>query len=177
MNIYGLIKKDHRKVTRLLESLVQSSEQDDNKWKEILNQIRNELVPHSRAEEALFYNAIRNKSNGNTTVVHAYGEHAVAEAELRTLQAMKAIDVNWTTLAKKLQGDILHHIKEEEEKVFNEAKLLLTEEEAISIGKSFKELKPKIKAESLAETTLELVTNLLPPKFVESIKEGYAKIG
>jgi hemerythrin superfamily protein len=171
MNIYEALRSDHKKVKHLLDELVASSEKDTTKWKHLVDKIRDELIPHSRAEEAVFYNAIRDTDS--SIILHAYGEHAMAETELRTLQAMKSIDVNWTRLAKKLREDLLHHVKEEESKVFAAAKKIFTDEEALMIGKAFAELKPAIKAQSLAGTTLDLIENLLPRKFSASFRRNF----
>jgi hemerythrin superfamily protein len=170
MNIYEALRSDHKKVHHLLDQLVASSEKDTTKWKHLVDKIRDELIPHSRAEEAVFYNAIREKDP--SIILHAYGEHAMAETELRTLQAMKSIDVNWTALAKKLREDLLHHVKEEESKVFAAAKKIFTDEEALMVGKAFAQLKPAIKEQSLAGTTLDLIENLLPRRFAAGFRKN-----
>ena len=173
MNIYDALKKDHKKVETLLNQLVKSSEADNDKWKTLVDQIRDELIPHARAEEAVFYNAIREANHEKGLILHGYTEHAMAETELRTLQAMKSIDVNWMGLAKKLREDILHHVQEEEEKIFPAAKEIFSEEEAVMIGKAFTELKPAIKAQSFAGTTFDLVANMLPRRLVDGIQKAF----
>ncbi len=173
MTIYELLKKDHKKVEALLDKLVRWSAADNDGWKEVVDQIRDELIPHARAEEAVFYNALREADAATGEVLHGYGEHAMAETELRTLQAMKAIDVNWTALAKKLREDILHHVEEEEGKIFKAAQKVLSDEEATMIGKAFTELKPSIKKQGLVGTTLDMVANMLPPRLTAGIKKQF----
>jgi hemerythrin superfamily protein len=162
MNIYAALKKDHAKVESLLNQLVLSSENGTNDWKTLITQIRDELIPHSRAEEALFYNPIRETEFGKGVIMHSYQEHAMAETDLRTLQAMKAINANWTALAKKLRSDLLHHVKEEESKVFAAGKLVFSESEAEDIAEAFEALKPQIKEQSFVGTSYDLMLNLLP---------------
>lgn len=175
MTIYEALKKDHKKVGQLLDQLVASSENGNDKWKSIIDQIRDELIPHARAEESVFYNAIRETGEYSELIGHGFGEHAVAEAELRTLQAMKTIDVNWTKLAKKLRADILHHVAEEEGKIFAAAQKVLSDQEALAIGKAFEALKPRIKEESFAKTSMDFVVNMLPVRFVESFKKSFSE--
>ena len=160
--IYDALKKDHRALQELLDRLVRFSENDHDDWKSVVDQIRDEVIPHARAEEALFYNAIRELDSDNDVVGHSYVEHAMGEADLRALQAMKAIDVNWTKLAQKLRADLLHHIEEEESKVFAAAQALFTEEEAVMIGEAFERLKPEVREEGLVGTSMDLVLNMLP---------------
>jgi hemerythrin superfamily protein len=171
MSIFEHLKSDHRKVQSLLDRLVSSSEKETEGWKKLVDEIRDELIPHSRAEEAVFYNSIRDLDPGNTEVRHAFAEHLKAETNLRALQAMKAIDVNWTALAKQLREDVMHHVSEEEQKIFPIARRLFSEEEADGIGKAFQEMKPAIRDQSMLKTTLELVTNLLPTRLVDSFRQ------
>ena len=174
MNIYSALEKDHAELNKLLDKLVACSEADQTeKWKLLIDQIADELIPHSPAEEAAFYNAIRELKNDHRVINHSYTEHAMAEGDLRALQAMKAIDVNWTQLAKKLRKDLHHHIRAEEGRVFDMGKQLFTEEEAKMIGSAFTHLKETVKQQSVIGTTLDLISNLLPrrlvPGFVKSI--------
>ncbi len=174
MTIYEALKKDHKKVHTLLDQLVAFSESENSdRWKRVIDEIRDELIPHARAEEALLYNPLRDSEQGKSEAWHGYREHAMAETELRALQAMKAIDVNWTTLAKKLRQDILHHVQEEEGKIFAAAQRLFSDEEARQIGRAFEELKPVIRKESFTGTTLELIANLLPSRMVPGFRSGF----
>lgn len=171
MNIYQVLHKDHKKVTELLNQLVVCSKSDNEKWKSLVDRIRDELIPHSRAEEAVFYNAIREVNPESGVIFHSYTEHAKIEADLRTLQAVKAADFNWTELTKKLRKDVLHHIEEEEGEVFPAAQKIFTEEEALMIGNAFKHLKPAVKEQSFVGTTLDLISNLLPRRLVFRFSE------
>jgi hemerythrin superfamily protein len=177
MTIYELLKEDHRKVEKLLDQLVNASSDDRDSWRKTVERIRDELIPHARAEESVFYNSIRELDPGNQTVRHSYSEHLMAEADLRALLAMKVIDVNWTALAKKLRDDLLHHVREEESKVFSEARKLFDEKEASEIGKAFQKLKPIVEDQSSIGTTIDLIANLLPPRLVDSFRNAFSRTG
>ena len=171
MDIYQSLHKDHKKVSELLNQLVESSQADHENWKSLVDRIRDELIPHARAEEAVFYNAIREMNPENGVIVEGYAEHAMAETDLRALQAMKAIDFNWTNLAKKLRKDVLHHINEEEDRIFSAGRKIFTDEEAVMIGNAFVHLKPTVKEQSFVGTTLDLISNLLPRRLVLKLSE------
>src|SRR5687768_13396784 len=128
LNIYEALEQDHRMFETLLDRLVDASEDDDNDWKEILDQLRYGVIAHAHAEEAVLYNALREADEGGSIVAHSFIEHATAEAELRTLTAAKALDANWTSLAEKLRKDLRHHIEEEESKVFAAARKAFSDE-------------------------------------------------
>ena len=170
MDIYHLIKADHDKMKTLLRRLVAASKADDPHWKELLTEIRDELVPHSRAEEAVLYNSMRELKVADTKVVHSYAEHLEAEAILRSMQAMSAVDVNWTLAAAKLKECLKHHMKEEEDELLPRAQECFSKEEAASMAEAFMAMKPQVKHESAIQNTLDLVVNMMPPRLVDAFK-------
>ncbi|NJM10272.1 MAG: hemerythrin domain-containing protein, partial [Bdellovibrionaceae bacterium] len=117
MTIYKALVNDHNKVKDLLVQLVALKEGDEEERTSLIAQIHDELIPHSRAEEAVFYNSIRAINTAQDLVWHGYEEHMEAEALLRTLQAADKIDVDSRKIAQKLKTVVEHHIREEEEKI------------------------------------------------------------
>jgi hemerythrin superfamily protein len=170
MEIYEALKKDHREVQGLLEDLV-SGQLDIKECKILVGEIRDALIPHSRAEEAVFYNSIRDIGEGGDIIPHAYKEHMMAETLLRTLQALEVFDTKGLEIAKKLKIAVEHHIADEESRVFPIAKAFFTEREADEFGQAFEKLKPEIKEQSIAGTTWDLVVNLMPQRFRGSIEK------
>lgn len=171
MTIYEALKKDHDKVKVLLNELIALTDDSAPQRRgELVAAIRDELIPHSRAEEAVFYNCLRAVNSAKDIVMDGYSEHMEAEALLRTLQVEDKIDLKWKSTAEKLLKALTHHIQEEETKVFNVAQQLFTEEEAEIMAEAFEKLKPDVKKEGIVRTTLEMVTNMLPQRFVPSVK-------
>ena len=170
MEIYEALKSDHEKVKKLLIKLVSSSEAGTPEWKSLVSEIRDELIPHSRAEEAVFYNSLRESDQTAELARHAYMEHMEAESILRALQVMSAVDVNWKALALKLKTDLENHVAEEEGEMFTAAKKIFTHDDAIAMEKAFQAMKPAIKDENFMQTTVDLVANMMPQKFSSSFK-------
>ena len=170
MQIYEALIKDHRKLQGLLEKLTQSADATADQRSELIGQIRDELVPHSRAEEAVLYNSLRQIPEAAGTVAHSYGEHMEAEALLRTLQGMDAVGANWATVARKLREGIEHHIAEEENEVFGVAKQVLAKDEAEMMTVAFEKMKPEVKSEGFMKNTLDLVANMMPARFSDSLR-------
>jgi hemerythrin superfamily protein len=173
MTIYEALEKDHRKLEGLLDELLQTSKAGDDRWKSVLEEVRHALVPHSRAEEAVFYNALREMHQSPSLVAHSYLEHASAEAELRTLGAAKMIDANWTSLVEKLRKDLMRHIEVEESKVFKAGREVLSDLESKQIAAAFKRLKPELvkDADSMMGSTIDLIANLMPRRLVENFRK------
>lgn len=169
MDIYQALKKDHDKLKPLLAQLVKASEVNED-TKAVLEQIRDELIPHARAEEAIFYNSLREIDSAKDLVSHGYTEHAEAETILRSMQAMSSIGIEWTKAAEKLRDALEHHIAEEEGRIFSAARQVLLEEEARQMATAFERLKPEIREQGFMQNTLDMVANMMPQRFSEKLR-------
>ena len=169
MNIYETLKNDHATMRTLLSKLVAAAQHEGSNWQELLSEISAELVPHSRAEEAVLYNAMRALNAGGDKVMHGYKEHLEAETILRSLQAMSAVDVHWTAAALKLQEALNHHMEEEEDEIFSAAQKVFSEEEANELAGAFKSSKAQVKPNAVLGSVAQLVANLLPPRLTEAM--------
>lgn len=164
MNIYEELTADHKKVIGLLGKLIEAEKAESKIRDSLITQIRNELIPHARAEEAVLYNSIRDVEGASGVIAHAYQEHVEAETILRSLQVTGAVGVNWISGAKKLKEALEHHISEEEGKVFAAAKKLFVEEEAVAMAEVFNKMKPMIREQSLIGTSLDMLANMMPTR-------------
>lgn len=169
MDIYEVLKADHDKLKPLLNKLVQATEANQETTR-ILSQIRDELVPHSRAEEAVFYNSLREIDAAKGEVQHSYTEHMEAETLLRTLQGLNKINADWTKAAQKLKDALEHHIEEEEGRVFSAAKKVLLDEEARQMSDAFQRLKPEIQEQGFMQNTLDMIANMMPKRFAGPLR-------
>jgi len=138
---------------------------------DLIEMIRDELVPHSRAEEAVFYNSMRMLDASRAIAMHGYQDHMEAEALLRSLQVQDKIDVKWRQTAMKLKSSLEDHIAEEEGEMFAAARALFTKDEAVAMGEAFEQMKPEIKSEGIGMTTIEMLKNLMPPRLMMSIDD------
>lgn len=171
MQIYEALKKDHDVVKSLLNQLVSLTNTEKQKRSELVRQIHDELIPHSRAEEAVFYNSMRLLDETKSLAMHGYREHLEAETLLRTLQLEDAADVNWKETAYKLKEALEHHIEEEEGEMFAAAKQLFTAEEAEVINEAFQQMKPEIKEEGFMMNTLTMIKNMMPPRLTDALED------
>lgn len=174
MTIYEALKRDHEKVTSLLDELILKDEKSDDHV-ELIEKIRDELIPHSRAEESVFYNSIRAANAGQDMIMHSFSEHLEAESHLRAIQIKDKVDMEWMNSAKSLRSALINHIQEEEGKIFNLARTLFSDEEAEMMGQAFEALKPKIREQGAMRTSLEMVKNLMPQRFA-TVFQRYSTI-
>ena len=169
MEIYEALKNDHDEVKQLLDELL--SLRDDDEYRYVLiEEISNNLIPHSRAEESVFYNTLRAVNADKGIVLHGYKEHLEAESLLRALQIMDKMDLDWKKTAQKLKDALEHHIQEEESTIFEEAQKAFTSEEAVVMCEAFESLKSEVSKEGPIKTTVDMVVNMMPPRIADKIR-------
>lgn len=172
MTIYEALKKDHIKVKTLIDELLEVGKTNERRRAKLLiEEIRDELIPHSRAEEAVFYNVLTSIEQAQPLVIHnGFQEHIEAETILKSLQAKDEIDAEWMLLARKFKKAIETHIQEEEDEIFATAQKFVSENDAEMMAQAFEELKPHVPKEGLLKETLDLVVHLMPPKYVATLR-------
>ncbi len=175
MDIYEELKADHVKVLGLIDELIAAEKSAPKQREQLVEAIKDELIPHARAEEAVLYNCIREIDTAKEVVGHAYQEHLEAEALLRALQVTDAANISWVNGAKKFKKALQHHIDEEEGKVFTAAKKLFSEEEAVAMREVFHKMKPMVKKQGFMGQSLDMVVNMMPGRFRDSFAR-FAKL-
>lgn len=171
MNIYQALIQDHNEVKKYLTELVELNEDNVERRGELISLIRDALIPHARAEEAVFYNSLRLLKSTNDLGWEGYKEHMEAETLLRSLQVMDKLDVTWRATALKLKKSLEHHIMEEEQQMIPVAQQLFTQQEAIAMAEAFNAMKPEVKEEGLMKNTLDMVVNMMPPRFTDQFRK------
>jgi hemerythrin superfamily protein len=174
MQIYDALKQDHDQIKDILNELM-AIQDDSPRRKELTSQLRDVLIPHSRAEERVFYNSLREEEESKGKAMHGYAEHAAAETLLRSLQVMEIGTSGWKPIVEKLKNALDHHIAEEETEMFAEARQILTAEEAESMTAAFQKLKAETKDENIMQTTIDMVANMMPPRFTQKFRSGGAE--
>lgn len=169
--IYEVLRRDHENLRKHLNELV-SMKKDSKRRQLLLERIRDGLVPHSRAEEAVFYNSLRSVPVVSDEIWHGYREHMEAETYLRTLQVASVFNAEFKAVAKKLKEAVEHHIEEEESEIFRLAEGVLTNAEARQMATAFNRMKAQVKKESFLRTTVDMVANLMPLRFSRSFRRG-----
>lgn len=165
MNIYDILKNEHVNLKAALSQLAAAEEPKQREA--LIAEVADKMVPHSRAEEAVLYNLLRDMDEAGDLVKHSYQEHVKAETILRGLQVSEAVSVNWQSGVEMLRKDLNHHIAEEEGKVFPAAQKLLSDSDAEALGAAYLKLKDHMGSGVIA-SQIELVGNLVPQRFRKS---------
>jgi len=138
MNIYAVLKNDHRTVKELLEKIEKTTAADADRSK-LFQQLDRELSAHAEAEEAVFYTPLRDHPKAHDLVLEGFEEHAVVKTLLGELRALAAKDETWLPKFTVLKENVEHHVKEEEGPLFEKARQILSRTEADQMGERMRE--------------------------------------
>jgi hemerythrin superfamily protein len=151
MDIYSYLKKDHKLVADLMESVVASQDADERKA--IFTKIKQELTLHADTEEVTFYKAIEDATrsqNVQEKMEHADSEHNEIREYLEKLSSIPIESEEWIEQFGEFKHSVTHHVEEEEGDIFEKAKKYLNKDEAVQIAEDMDALKQKQKKEMFA---------------------------
>jgi hemerythrin-like domain-containing protein len=150
MDAIALLKQDHSLVKHLLEQLTESTTRAVKKRGELLQQIHINLKAHTTIEEEIFYPAFKEagKKEEEKMYYEALEEHRAAEdLVLPDLMKTDPATEQFSGRAKVLKELIEHHIEEEEQEMFKDAKKLLSKDELNALGAQMETRKAELVAE------------------------------
>lgn len=139
-----LLTDDHRLVREYfqhIESISNSSTAADRHRKpELIQQLCDELDIHTRIEEEIFYPAVRAafKETDDAMVDEAEHEHAEAKTLIAELRAMGPDDARTDEVLARLREAIEHHVQEEEQEMFPQARAQL---DGMTVGRQLRQQK------------------------------------
>ncbi|WP_448203035.1 hemerythrin domain-containing protein [Azospirillum sp. sgz302134] len=146
MSIFDRIKQDHDTVRRLLDEAEKAGEKDGAKARRVYEDLQRELWAHGKVEEAVFYQALSKAKNTKEETVEGLNEHHIINGLLDELNAMPADGTAWKAKLQVLGEIVRHHLDEEEEELFEEAKEALNDKRADELGHLFAERKEQMLA-------------------------------
>ncbi|MGJ0621345.1 MAG: hemerythrin domain-containing protein [Methylocystis sp.] len=115
-----LLKDDHREVKTWFN---QYEKLEDEAEKEALAQkICAALTVHAKIEEEIFYPALRKNIDDEELLDEAEVEHASAKQLIAEILSMSPQDQLFDAKVKVLGEYVLHHVQEEEQEMFPEAR-------------------------------------------------------
>ncbi|MGZ3781675.1 MAG: hemerythrin domain-containing protein [Pseudobdellovibrionaceae bacterium] len=174
MDIYQLLKKDHRQVKKLLKEIKDLLEDEHfDEAQELFEMLKTEVVAHSKAEEEVFYEplkAIIKDKHEEELPWEGEQEHHVVSLVLNELSRLELEEEEWQAKIKVLSDLINHHIEVEEDDIFDVAKNNFSDQEAEEIAQNMEEMKEQYK-KSIDSAMAEDMEILLSP-MLKTMKKG-----
>ena len=136
MNIFEALRTSHETQRALADQLVRT--QGDSKDRDLVfKELRGELSAHAAAEERFFYVPLIAHDMTQEPSRHGIAEHHEMDELVEKLEETDFSSPAWLATAKELHHKIYHHLKDEEQGVFQLAGKVLTEAEKISLAKDY----------------------------------------
>ena len=144
-DILDTLKQEHDEVKALLSKLQDAEGASERK--SLVKQIKQALVPHTKAEQKVVYDAViavRDKKL-QTDGEEGYIEHDLASKTLQQLdKCASATSPEHRALAKVLKELVEHHIQEEEKNIWDDVEEHFSDEEREQMNRAFLAAKQKV---------------------------------
>ncbi|GJL48826.1 MAG: hemerythrin [Nitrospirales bacterium] len=141
MTIYQALKNDHQEAKKLFADLEQTKGKNGNAREKLFTELKAALEAHSEAEEEVFYSPLKKNEETKEKIQHANKEHDKVAKTLTELEDMDKDNEQWLKKVTQLQEDVQHHIKEEEEEIFQKARGIFSEQQAEDMAQEFEQAK------------------------------------
>lgn len=139
MDIYSYLKKDHRKVRDLMEQVLAARSTSHKKT--LMKEITEELILHAKTEQATFYAALENEEETEEKIEDAEDDHKEIKHFLAKLSSMPVENSKWMELFGEFKHAVEHHVKDEEYRIFEKARRILSNDEAEQLAEEMDRMK------------------------------------
>ena len=136
MNIFEALRTSHDTQRGLADALIKTS--GDSKERDtIFQELKTELAAHAAAEERFFYVPLIAHDMTQEPSRHGIAEHHEMDEMVEKLEETDYSSPAWISVAKELHHKIYHHLKDEEQGIFQLAGKVLSETEKNSLAKAY----------------------------------------
>jgi hemerythrin superfamily protein len=151
MDATMLLKQDHETVRELFRAFDEAGSDDDAR-RSLYRHIRQELQTHSRVEEHVFYPAVMRlrAEPAREAVRDALEDHHMVDGLLAELDQLEPEDVRYGEKMRTLQQSVERHITSEEDALFAQARIHLTDERLERLGRDMAVLRESLGGEPVA---------------------------
>jgi hypothetical protein len=137
MDVFGLLKEDHRKVAILFQDLEDTPEREPVIRQRLFADLKSGLTLLADGEEAYFYPVLEGSAETQALVFESRVEHWLVKTLLIKLEAdSKALNTSgaWSAKLKVLRDIVVRHVRREEWELFRKARKEISAEVAQSIA-------------------------------------------
>ena len=144
-DILDTLQMEHDEVQELLQQLAGSD--NGREQKSLVAKIKHALIPHTKAEEKVVYDAVLAlkgkdaKIDGN----EGYLEHSLASETLKKLDKLTANTPEFKAAAKVLKELVNRHVQEEERNIWAQVKENFSAEQRDQMNRDFLAAKKRVK--------------------------------
>jgi hemerythrin superfamily protein len=129
-----LLKSDHQKVKRMLEQLDATTERAEKTRTETFERLKRDLTIHETIEEEILYPALEGFAKTKDITLEAFEEHHVVDQIVAELETTPVTDETWGAKLTVMKENLEHHIEEEEDEMFKQARQVMDENDLSALG-------------------------------------------
>jgi hypothetical protein len=145
MDIFEALLNSHQKqralCARLLSNIGEPAER-----RQAFDELKAEMAAHETAEERMFYVPLIQHDETVDAARHGIAEHHEMDEMVEDLEKCEAGSAEWLETVGKLVHKVEHHLKEEEEKFFPQAREVLSRAQQRELGTPYQEEHDRLKA-------------------------------
>jgi hemerythrin-like domain-containing protein len=150
MDAVKLLEEDHKKVKKMLGDLDSTTERGVKTREELFTKVKRELTVHESIEEEIFYPALKEHPKAKDLVLEAYEEHHVVDMVMAEISEVPFDDETWGAKLTVMKENVEHHIEEEEDEMFKQARQVFSTEELEELGDRMQARKEELLAATSA---------------------------
>lgn len=135
MDIFSRLKTDHDRMRSMIKEIKETS--DRAKCGQLYQTMHDEVIAHSLVEEKVLYQSLTGSEDAGEKAMEGWNEHHLIEGLLEELILMSPDSAGWKAKFQVLGELLEHHIEEEEEELFEEARKTLDDSRAKTLGQEF----------------------------------------
>ena len=154
VGILSKLHEDHLTAEELLNQL-EATEDESEEREELFMQAKEEIMVHKITEERVFYSRLLQHPETRDIGKHCNEEHSEVDQLLAKLDQMDISSAKWLQTLSKLKTSILHHVEEEESKVFELAQSAFGDEVLEELGEIYEQEKLHVQATLRGEAMVE----------------------
>jgi hemerythrin-like domain-containing protein len=147
MDALKLLKEDHDRIKPMLAELKDTTERAEKTRGQLFSKIKEELTVHEIIEEEIFYPTLKEHPKAKDIVLEGYEEHDVVSRLMGELDGMDPSDEHFGPKAKVMAENVEHHIQEEEDEMFKQARQVFDADELTELGDRMARRKESAKEE------------------------------
>lgn len=117
-----MLKEDHAKVQKAFKEFEKMDREDTEAVQQLVQTVCEDLAIHTTLEEEIFYPAVREAIEDEDVMNEAQVEHETAKMLIEQLENMGPDDPNFHATFTVLGEYVNHHIEEEEDEMFPQAR-------------------------------------------------------
>ena len=143
MDIFEELHAEHEQVSELIAKLEAGGRDEAT-----VKTLQSELSSPAEAEEQVFYARLQDEEATKDAVAEGYEEHEAISHALTQLAGPAFGEDTFSAVLAELKENVDHHVAEEEGTLFEQARSVLSEDEAVSLRDQFELTKSRLQGQA-----------------------------